>query len=214
MTDELHGAQDVATLAGVLQTLKRSIELDTNVCVPATVVTATKDLATIELGFRRILAATGEELDPIKVPGVPISYPGSGSVYIYWPLVAGDTGVAIFSDRALQKWVKSGGSVDPINSRAHDLADAIFFPGVRHSKNRPTPPASGLTIEHPSNIRLGSGATSKVALAQQIHAYINAMITAAPVAPTDGGASLKAGMLAYLSSTPFTAFAATKVSAQ
>lgn len=47
------------------------------------------------------------------------------------PLAEGDNGLALFADRSLDIWKSSEGQiVDPQDSRAHDLQDCVFLPGL------------------------------------------------------------------------------------
>ena len=133
--------------------------------------------------------------------------------------VAGDTGILFFLDRCTDLWFLGPGSpVDPVDCRAHDMADAVFLPALSPDALRPAPAANPLarTIEAPQ-IVLGAAAVpgvDNVAIASLVHTYLTAMITAAPVVALDGGASFKAALIAYLGANPPTAFAAEKVSAQ
>lgn len=58
---------------------------------------------------------------------------GGGQAYgLRLPLAVGDVGLAVFADRSLDTYAVSSGHepVDPLDCRAHDLTDAIFFPGL------------------------------------------------------------------------------------
>jgi hypothetical protein len=100
------------------------------------------------------------------IPSVPVQFPGAGGYRITFPVVVGDTGLMVFSEASLDKWLVSGGTVDPADERRHDLTDAVFLPGLRdfgHAlSSAPTDRATfgkdgGLQIHiDGSKIRIGS----------------------------------------------------------
>src|SRR5262249_11851944 len=56
------------------------------------------------------------------VPGVPVIFPGGGGFRITFPVAAGDTGLLVFSDRSLDRWLAGDGSeVDPVLLNQHHL---------------------------------------------------------------------------------------------
>jgi hypothetical protein len=76
---------------------------------------------------------TGERLTesvPV-ITDVPVAFPRGGSYRIEFPIAAGDTGWLWFADRSLDRWLASGGEVDPGDDRDHHLTDAVFYPGVQ-----------------------------------------------------------------------------------
>lgn len=161
-----------ASLGDLLKQLQRKIEMDIRVAAPATTLSydPSTQRATVELGFRPVEATdSGEELeDPIKLYNVPVSFPRASAGYIALPLAAGggDTGMLVFSDRALANWLSTGGTTDPINGRTHSLADGVFFPGITTDKApivSTSHAVAGTTIiEGDTAIHLGDGATEPV----------------------------------------------------
>lgn len=125
-----------ASLGDLLKQLQRKIEMDVRVAAPAKTIAynATTQRATVELGFIPVEASdSGSVLKkPIRLYNVPVSFPRSSAGYIALPMNAngGDTGMLVFSDRALTNWLASGKATDPINARTHNLADGVFFPGI------------------------------------------------------------------------------------
>jgi len=63
---------------------------------------------------------------------VPVIMPMGRDYLVKLPIAANDTGLAIFADRSLDNWLASsqGHPVDPQDDRCHDLADAMFLPGL------------------------------------------------------------------------------------
>lgn len=76
--------------------------------------------------------AAGVVIEPKPIANVPVSHPRGGGYAITLPLVAGDVGLLICSDRSLDAWLESGGRVDPRSGRHHQLTDGVFFPGLHH----------------------------------------------------------------------------------
>jgi hypothetical protein len=225
--DTIDAAPPRASLRGLIQRALRKRDLDLRVAAPATVVSYTPatQTAMCTIGFLRV-TATDTPAGEVAVPMPPelVSARVAVAQGTTWsdqpPIpVAGDTGLLIFADRALDQWYRGAGlPVDPALGRTHDQADAIFFPGLSPDARLSTPALNplGRTIDAPQ-IVLGAAAvpgTDNVAIASLLHAYLVAAVTAAPVVALDGGASFKAALLAYLGANPFTAYAASKVSAE
>lgn len=223
--DHLDASAVGETLLDVLRKRDRNLSLAIRVAAPGQVRTynAATQRADVVLGFRPV--REGELRDepeaPIVIPGVRVAWPraSGGAAYLTLPLQPGDTGLLVFADRALDRWYAQGGAVDPGDARAHSLADAVFYPGLPADSDTitPAPDPVAPVIEGPQ-IKIGRNATAptgQIALAQALHTYITALITAGAPAPSgDGGAALKSTMLAYLAANPFTAFATTKALAE
>lgn len=69
------------------------------------------------------------------IENVPICLPHSitGGLYLTVPILAGDLGLIIFSQRAIDNVVQYGGLQNPLGTvedRHHDLTDAMFIPGL------------------------------------------------------------------------------------
>lgn len=208
---------------GVFRRRERNLEMRIAVHAPGTVVSynPANSTANILMGFLPILDTDlGDAPIPaIVIPKVRVAWPqgGGGMSYDTRPLVLGDTGELSFHDRALERWYLTGASPDPVDGRAHDLADATFVPGLApDAKALKNTDMTARVIEAPL-IKLGAAAiapSGQLALAAALHTYMVALITAGIPALGDGGAALKTTMLTYLSTNPFTAFATTKTLAK
>lgn len=81
------------------------------------------------------LAKTEEGADLLEqlpvVPKVPVVFPGAGGFRVTFPVQVGDSVLLVFADRSLDVWQSKGGLVDPIDTRRHDLADAVAIVGLR-----------------------------------------------------------------------------------
>jgi len=82
---------------------------------------------------------------------VPVIMPQGATYRASWPLAVGDTGLVLVADRSLDAWLAgAGGVVDPLDTRAHHLADALFLPGLV--------PSSKQTKDTGTDLVLGNGA--------------------------------------------------------
>ena len=218
------------SLRGMIQRALRKHDLDLRVAAPATVVTYTPatQVARCTLGFLRISSQTSPAGE-VEVPLPPelvdarVAVAQGATHSDHLPIAPGDTGLLIFADRALDQWYRGGGSaVDPAIGRAHDQADAVFFPGLAPDAKRALPPSPALAaarvIDAPT-IALGAAATpaSFVAVAPLLQTYLQGLIaamTAGSVALDGGTAALAAGS-AYLALDPIGAtYSATKAVAE
>lgn len=139
------------------------------------------------------------------IPAVPVQFPGAGGYRITFPVAEGDTGLLLFAESSLDKWLVSGGTVDPEDDRRHDLTDAVFLPGLRdfgHAlASAPTDRATfgkddGLQIHISANgINIGSNTPAQLesetlgdtlqAWLNQIHVWLSALTL--PVAGSVAG---------------------------
>ncbi len=73
----------------------------------------------------------GTAVDRAPITGVPVVFPAAGGGIITFPVTKGDTGLLIFSQRSIDRWVRGDGSlIDPGDNRKHDISDAIAIPGL------------------------------------------------------------------------------------
>lgn len=84
----------------------------------------------------------GDLVDLPVIQNVQVIMPRSSTYWIKLPFKVGDTGIALFCERSLDVWAVSGGSVDPLDNRTHDLSDAVFIPGLYPITSPVTLPAT------------------------------------------------------------------------
>lgn len=136
------------TLAAVLRRASESHLADVRISVPGKVVTYDPGRASVSvqpLIRDRVQDETGvwiAERLPV-IPGVPVAFPRGGGLHLTFPIAPGDTGLILFSDSALDKWLSEGGEVDPIEPRSFSVNDAAFLPGVRPFKGSAAAAAAG-----------------------------------------------------------------------
>jgi hypothetical protein len=111
---------------------------DLHTAMPGTIESydATTGIATVAPCLKRKYNADGTVVDLPPVVGVPVLMPRGGGALISLALVKGDPVVLIFSERSLDRWISTGGKVDPKDPRKHALSDAFAFPGG-YPKSRP-----------------------------------------------------------------------------
>lgn len=177
--------------------------------IPATVLAYNPTLQTVTakptISGRRHDVET-DALVPFPLPAVanvPVIFPRGGGAGLTLPVTVGDTGILLICDRSLDEWKSTGAAENvPLDTRRHDLTDAVFFPGG-HPFVSPIPPsgyAAGSVVLEALSLLLGSSAaTAPVALQPALLVElgrISAAITAlggvytpglapAPVPPAD-----------------------------
>ena len=105
--------------------------------MPARVSEDSKDghVATVQPTIKRALTSPVDgsvtyEDHPLH-PDAPIHHMGGGGISTTHPTSKDDTGTIIYASRAIDSWVQSDGTQNPIDDRLHDLGDAMFMSGVR-----------------------------------------------------------------------------------
>lgn len=85
----------------------------------------------VDVGEYRLEAGVEvPSVDPV-LPSVPIQWDGAGGARATFPLQRGDQGLLLFCDRPLDEWKSNAsGRVVARVKRWHDLADAVFAPGL------------------------------------------------------------------------------------
>lgn len=128
------------TLSEVLREVFGSFMDDVHVAMPCRV--ESYDAATQCVNLQPVIkqAYLDEEGERVaaRLPvlvNCPVQFPGGGKFRVTFPITAGDTGMAIFSESSLDVWLKEGGEVDPLDDRRFHLSDAVFLPGIRSRKN-------------------------------------------------------------------------------
>lgn len=81
-----------------------------------------------------------------QVPNCAVHFMGAGNYRITVPLQTGDTGMLVFSEASLDKWLARGGLVDPQIDHRMNLSDGVFVPGLRDFSNLWAAPADKMTI--------------------------------------------------------------------
>lgn len=141
------------TLEQLLQTAIDARLFDLHTAIPCVVDSfdKAKNTVTVVPALKRKYSDGTVVTLPI-IANVPIMYPRGASWRITGPLIKGDSGVLIFSERSLDVWKKSGGTVDPSDTRKFHLTDALFYPGGYA-------PANPVSTVDSANLRVENGST-------------------------------------------------------
>lgn len=216
------------TLANVLKRALDSRLYGMRVSIPARVerYDAAKRSVDVKPLVRDTVNVGTEDEQSVSVPvisNVPVVFPGAGGFGVTFPIARGDTVLLVFADRSLDKWLSSGGEVDPVDVRSHHLSDAIAIPGLHsfstvveaHSEDLVVGIDGGAQIHLKPNGEVhigGENAADWVALAAKVNVELDRIkadlttlkgaISSAPVAPMDGGATFKAALIAALPAFP------------
>ena len=105
--------------------------------VPAVVLNfdSSKQLATIQIAIQGV-GADGKSFEQPPILSVPVYFAGGGGFSIQHKIQAGNEGIALFSQRAIDNFISKGaGQPNPI-LRFHDFTDAMFLPGLRSTPNK------------------------------------------------------------------------------
>lgn len=95
----------------------------------------------------RLTLKDGSTIDYPKIVSVPVIFPRSTGFSLTFPIKKGDSVLVLFTERAISRWLRSGGTVDPLDPRRHDLSDAVAIPGLY-------PFSEGVTITDPDSMEL------------------------------------------------------------
>lgn len=126
----------------------KDIVADAKMCMPCQVIkingNQNVDVQPL-LKFRYIDQDSAQPIPAIH--HVAVSMPMGKNYSVKLPIDVGDTGYCIFSDRSLDAWLAGGGEmVDPADSRAHDISDAIFVPGLVPFSQQTTDSTTDLVV--------------------------------------------------------------------
>jgi Phage protein Gp138 N-terminal domain len=96
------------------------------------------------------------------ISDVMVCMPQGSKYGVKFPLSVGDTGIALFCERSLDKWaVGSGAIVDPQDTRKHNISDPIFIPGLVPFSQATTDASEALTLTAP-NFRIQNSTTELI----------------------------------------------------
>lgn len=191
--DKIDGATPTPSLDDLFAMQLRRFALDLRVAAPAIVnaFDPVRRRATVTLGFLPVLYVGDEEIPqaPIVCPDVPVAMPGDALSYLHTPIVPGATGLVVFADRCLARFLQLGTPDDPINGRTHALGDGVFYPCAIGPTAAPVDPTG--TVLEGTLVKLGAAAAQPallgtaltVALGTWLAAVTSAASTWAGLAP-------------------------------
>ncbi len=147
-----------------------------------------------------------------KLISVPVSFQRCKQFTMTFPLVAGDSGTLLFSERSIAVWRTVGTPCNAGDVGMHTLDGAMFIPGISpdsmQSKTADstnmiigseTDGDSRIEIKPSGGINLGAGATSQVLTQTDFETFLYVWQNAA-VGTVDGGALMRTNTIAALGS--------------
>jgi len=122
---------------------------DIYTALPASVTSYDRDkqLATIQPGPQVKYKEESSAKNRPLISNVPVIFPRAGKTHLFFPIEAGDEGLAVFNSRSIDQWIDRGGTYDPIDNRKFDYSDAVFFPGLSSQANSISPKGDRGSIE-------------------------------------------------------------------
>lgn len=99
-----------------------------NTNLPGTVVNASDGRVSVRLDILREF--NGEPAPALVLPDVPVAYPGGQAMRLKWPVRAGDTGLVLFAQRDMDRWLSGQVEALPATRRLLDYNDGVFVPGL------------------------------------------------------------------------------------
>ena len=197
------------------ETLRRIIEaqsVELHTAIPGIVRSydASAQTADIEPGLLLpIPALREEEEDPRErlpiIPNVPVCVPRGASFHLTFPLSPGDTVLLVFSESDINTFRQNGQVADPGVPTRHGLSGAVAIPGFV-TANAPVGDASGsygrIGVDGGAHVEFRSseiraGGSDTLAKESGLQAVYDAINAATP-GSSDGGAALKAAIIAAL----------------
>ena len=153
----------------------------------------------VQQGYVAQGGARATERTPM-VTSVPVVFPGSGGYSMTWPIQVGATGLLIFCNCSIDKWLQVGSEVDPGDDRRHCIADAVFIPGLRPFSSpiggNNGAPTDAMVIAGPL-VKIGDDNAASLGTKSDL-SNLKSAISGAAVVAGDGGAAFKANILAAL----------------
>ena len=122
----------VVTLTQTLETCFHNLMMDVGTSIPAVVLSfnSSEQTAEIQISIQGV-DEDGTIMEQFPILSVPVFFQGSSDYSIQHELKAGDSGIAIFSQRCIDNWLTKGSGYPPNLYRFHDINDAMFLAGLR-----------------------------------------------------------------------------------
>lgn len=180
-----------ATLRDVMRVARRAFAVGVRTLIPARVVTYDPATQKANVSLEHITvhySEAGEQEDlPIVLQSCPVQWMSTLAGRVTLPLVPGDTGALIISDRSLNKWLQFGLPTDPQFRHMHNPIDGVFYPGLHPDTVPLVPPTSLLAavIDGPL-VDLGVGATDFLIKGTALSAALTPIITTLTAVPPAG----------------------------
>jgi len=111
--------------------LKENILGDINCCLPAIIDSYDHNTCKAQVEIPLVKRfRNGETTNYPAFADVPVMFPTGSDCGIRYPLNKGDSGILLFADRAIDRYIQDGEVGVPDSRRKHAMSDAIFIPGL------------------------------------------------------------------------------------
>lgn len=122
------------------QVIKDGIEkelLEIHTAMPASIVSydSKTNLAVVSPSLRRKYKSEENATDLPLIANVRVGHLKFGNSHIRFPVKPGDEGYLQIMERSIDKWLETGGLVDPDDPRRFALSDGVFIPQLWSKKN-------------------------------------------------------------------------------
>ena len=136
------------------------------------------------------------------VPHCPVLFVGGGGARLTFPVKRGDFCLLLFSSSSLDRWQAfcTGDPVDPKDDRHHHISDGIALVGLE-SAHTVAPAHASATVLEGDDVRIGDASAVALSKNADVSTLVNVLKTWV-TAPGDGGAALKAAVIAAFPSLP------------
>jgi hypothetical protein len=189
---------------------------DIHTCLPGRIekynATTRKATVKVQVKFR---TKKQTELDVPPISNVPVQFPGTKKFSFKYPLSKGDAGILLFSEEGIGAYLKSKVVVTADSLARFAMTDAIFIPGVWPFVDVPDAETASIVVDSSGNITINEGTKGVARLDDEVKStnvedatywtwligFAN-VITTWIIVPADGGAALKAAMIAYIAANP------------
>lgn len=132
------------TLSEVIDFLITKRLADTHTSLPGIIESFNPDtqLARVSLNLTRVRITKNDQGEQVEesiaiapIIDVPVQFPSGGGFHVTFPMSSGDECLVVFSERAIDNWLRFGGIQKPIDKRMHEYTDAFAIPGIKSIPN-------------------------------------------------------------------------------
>jgi hypothetical protein len=148
-TASLESAPETLPLEGILRRYIQEGHKHLRIAFPGAIAAVEADQTVDVQPLLQVRYAGADPSDMPQIKAVPVVMPQGGDWRISYPLAVGDTGLVIVTDRSLDNWLAGqGGTTDPLDTRCHHLADAVFVPGLVPTALQTTDTATDMVLQN------------------------------------------------------------------
>ena len=142
------------TFSETIQELIEAKLMEIHTSTPAKIVSYdyAKNLAVVQPLIKRKYKNEDSPIELPTISNVPVAFPRMGNAWVRFPVNVDDEGSIKIMERSIDKWLSSGGSVDPDDPRKFSLSDAVFMPGLNSQVN----PMASTAAEDSLQLQLGT----------------------------------------------------------